>query len=344
MPPLYGVLTADSGSDAWMIWTTGGPYVNVWHWTHGAWHGVNVPDNDLPGLNLVAFAASSPRNVWMFQEYPQNVAVRYNGTHWVKQSMPAWVIDPAHASDMSVEADAVSSSSVWVFNTYDPDIPGSPQAHYASLYNGHEWTKMNLPGVPYLFVGVPYQNESDALATNDIWVLGATDATSVKPQPAWIMMHWNGKSWSSMAIPRPATAKGDTIIDDSPVGVTSRNFWLEQLVTNKQQRVVADYLLNWNGKRWQRTKAPVELGPLAEDGHGGIWTAGGGSDTQYYFYDYSAGHWTRYKAPVLSDIQWASPEGLAWIPGGRSMWAWDQETYSGDEPSSTVGVVSKYGP
>jgi hypothetical protein len=336
LPPLYGDLIADSATDAWMIWSPGGPYVYVGHWTRGVWHDATMPNSLLPGLGLVAFAAGSPRNVWVFQEYPNNVAVRYNGTRWAAQSMPAWVVDSAHASDNSVAADAVGPSSVWVFNTYDPDIPGSPQAHYASSYDGHGWSKVNLPGVPYY---------TDALTANDVWVLGATVATAGTRQPVWIMMHWNGKSWSSMAIPRPSiAAKGDTVSDDSLVAVTSRNFWLEQLVVSPRQRVLADYLLGWNGKRWQRVRPPVELGPLARDGHGGIWTTAGGSGTDYYFYHYNAGHWTRYKAPVLAHTQGSSPQGLARIPGGESMWAWDQETYAGDEPSSTVGVVFRYGP
>ncbi|MBV9380110.1 MAG: hypothetical protein JO242_05505 [Streptosporangiaceae bacterium] len=333
IPPLPGDLIADSASDAWAMWYHS-PYPYVGHWTRGAWHDVTMPKSLTPGLSVVAFGASSPRNVWVFQEYPSNVAVRYNGTHWLAQSMPSWVVDDAHASDNSVDAVAAGSSSVWVFNTYDRYIPGSPQDHYASWYNGRGWTRTNLPGVPY---------SADALATNDVWVLGATVKTAGTRQPVWIMMHWNGKSWSSAAIPLPKIPKGATLTDDSLVAVTSRNFWIEQLVTNPQ-RVLADYLMNWNGKRWQRVSPPVELGPLAEDGYGGIWTAAGGSGTHYHFYHYSAGHWTRYMAPVISYNVAANPQGLAWIPGGRSMWAWDSETLSGEEPSSTVGVIFRYGP
>jgi hypothetical protein len=329
--PLPGDVIADSASDAWAIWDYDAPYVG--HWTHGAWHDATMPDSLMPRLSDVAFGASSPANVWVFQEYPSNVAVRYNGTRWLAQSMPSWVVDDVHASDNSVDAVAVGSSSVWVFNTYDPYIPGSPQDHYASLYNGRGWTRTNLPGVPY---------SADALATNDVWVLGATVKTAGTRQPLWITMHWNGKSWTSAAIPLPRIPNGGTLTDDSLVAVTSRNFWMEQLVTNPQH-VLADYLLNWNGTRWQRVTPPVQLGPLAQDGSGGIWTAAGDSGTRYYFYHYNAGHWTRYKAPVISYNVVAGPQGLAWIPGGRSMWAWDSETLS-DDPSSTVGVIFRYGP
>jgi hypothetical protein len=331
VPPLDGDLIADSAGDAWAIWEGGSFYVE--HWTRGAWRNATMPNSLQPDM-VIALGASSAGNVWLFQMFPSNVAVRYDGTRWRAQSLPSWVVDDVHAADASVDAAAVGSSSVWVFNTFDPFIPGSPQDHYASRYDGHRWIRMNLPGVPF---------SAKALAPNDIWVLGATTATAATRHPVWIAMHWNGKSWSAMAIPHPKTPVGATVTDESLVAAGARGVWLEQLITNSN-RTLADYLLHWNGARWLRLSPPAAQEPLAQDGHGGIWTAAGGSRPHYFFYHYSAGHWTRYKAPIIASAATTTPEGVAWIPGTRSMWAWDEEQLNSDEPTSTVGVIFTYGP
>jgi hypothetical protein len=161
-------------------------------------------------------------------------------------------------------------------------------------------------------------------------------------------MHWNGRSWSSLAAPKIAVPAGQNSFDVASVAAAaSRGFWWYYQVASQNNRAWRSGLERWNGKTWHAIALPAAIGrvdAMTQDGHGGIWLAADiavNFSSVQYWYHYNSGRWTRQLVPApagYNDVVF----GMAWIPGTTSVWA-DGEA-DPDISGHTVGVIAKYGP
>jgi hypothetical protein len=87
-------------------------------------------------------------------------------------------------------------------------------------------------------------------------------------------------------------------------------------------------LLHWDGTDWDRAggsrPAGELLGPIAPDGHGGLWLYAAKSKKTFpfqapFFVHYSRGTWKTYAAPT-SPVGPIFISAIALIPGTRSLW------------------------
>ncbi|MGD0705970.1 MAG: hypothetical protein ABSA02_39575 [Trebonia sp.] len=329
------VITATSASDAWYtisaLGTNHKDQSYVLHWTGTAWRSVPVP----AGLKSYvagteALGVVSAQNVWIFSggQSPETTALRWNGRDWYKQAIPPWVIHGNLSGEVSAQAASFSATNLWVFSE-GQDKFTNPD-HYAARFNGHSWSKVNLPVVP---------GQISAVSPTDIWVLGGRLSNPSAP----LLAHWNGKKWSTLALPSIKVAKGsmDQVADLAAFGAA--NVWAINYVTVGSAGAAPSYLLHWNGKAWSRVylKYPTSYADsLTSDGHGGIWmeATGPGPAYQWRFYHRTAvGQWAEY---VVGDSSKVSLTGSAWIPGTSSLWA-TAETF----PSNTTASdeILKYG-
>src|SRR5580700_954604 len=82
---------------------------------------------------------------------------------------------------------------IFDFGTTDVSTASGYGTPYVRRYNGHAWTSATMPG--------------DALAVSplsatDMWAWGPTTKTLGRSTPVVDAMHWNGRSWSTLAVPR----------------------------------------------------------------------------------------------------------------------------------------------
>lgn len=316
-------LAATSAHNAWSLWTTctvgascnGGKYEKVLaHWNGSTW------STQRPAIlqkihDLAAFGASSASNVWVFggQSARPGIAgkptpaYQWNGHKWVRHTLPAWVIRKDGYGYQSATADVLGPGDVWVFTV---GLEKDTTPRLAGHYNGHRWVKYYLPAAPGLI---------SAVSKNDVWAVGSK------------LMHWNGKTWSSMAIPDLQSPAGglDFVSDLTATGPHSA--WMLAAFGNTFSSRVY-YLLHWNGTSWQKTAVPTnDTTGLAQDGHGGWWTINSAGDWRDHFLHLSDGRWTSSNVPSLSRVPLRLAKFLVRVPGTTTMLAVGNLTKLGDK-------------
>jgi hypothetical protein len=308
-----GTLTAHSASGAWSVWI-GTHYTAVERLAGAEWTRVPIPAELTSYVrSAVAFDGDSASDFWLFNSYRANHALRFTGSKWTLQQIPAWVLPQRSGGGglSAVTTSVFGPGNVWVF--------GLDAGAYAAHYNGRTWAKVRLPAAP---------DEVSAVSPDDIWaLLGDT---------AW---HGNGKTWTAIKIPKAAGNPPETFGDLTVTG--SNSAWVWRTILAPRHQTEAD-VLHWNGTSWRSvggTPADI-IDSVAPDGSGGLWATGvdvnpGGFNL---FYHLTGGRWTEVNPPAG---MWAqAPENLTWIPGTRSLWG----TATGLTRKGADAELIKYGP
>jgi hypothetical protein len=314
-------------NDAWSTWIACNPcsgsnpvtHFYVQHSAGTTWRNVSVPAS-LEGAAeaSVAIGASSYRNLWLFEPATSPVSpsahvLRWNGSKWHSQAIPSWAVHLNLSGTYDIVPAVFGPKSVWVFSM-GIDAFTNP-GHYVARYNGHRWTKLQMPAVP---------SQVSVLSERDIWALGYTVATKTKPQKA-ILMHWNGKRWSTLAVPSVHVPKNASEYVLNPVALGPADVWLQRDIVRGTAGAATLYLLHWNGRHWARVALAAGISGvdyMTQDGHGGLWLAANGSKPSYTWRLYHLnGRWTRYSVPAVKGTTVGDLIGISWIPGTRSVWA-----------------------
>jgi hypothetical protein len=324
---------ATGADSAWSTWDAGRTLVE--RWTGRAWRQVPVPAN-LAGdvASSVAIGASSASNAWLFD--PGKV-LRWNGSAWRVQRIPAWVVHISLSGTYTVTSAVFSPSKVWVFSA-GVDSFTRPD-HFAAYYNGHVWVKVQLPGII---------DEVSALSPTDIWVLGLTTASALKPTPTFILMHWNGNTWGTVRIPKVTPPAGAVEFPVDLAATGPADAWLQRDIEQGSAGAQTLYLLHWNGRSWTRVKLgfPTSIvDSMTQDGHGGVWMVANGPARAFRWFTYhlNAGQWTRYTVPAAKGLSLLDLTGISWIPGTRSVWL--TANMAGPPNGNAIfGAILKFGP
>jgi hypothetical protein len=161
----------------------------------------------------------------------------WNGTAWSVVSSPNAFTGSADANDLlGVSAD--SDTDAWAVGSATPNQ--APAAlPLAEHWNGTAW---NLVSVPSTHTGETLAGVSADSAT-DAWAVGAfTDFTPFSSAGP-VIHHWDGKTWSSLAVPAGVFSL------DSVVALSSTNAWATGNTPNNT-------LLHWDGKTWSLFTGP----------------------------------------------------------------------------------------
>jgi hypothetical protein len=311
-------------------WATGFKYcpkigLLVARWDGRSWK-VLAPPRPYGGDKGEAVAALSQQYAWTFAD---------NGNEGVAL---LWQHGRAHAfglpsSGMVDMAAAFSASDAWAFGNGDLSTP-TPTS-FATHWNGRAWLKETVPVVP-LDLAAP--------GPRNIWVVGEPPSQAGGNAPSFALAHWTGR-WRT--VPFPHLPSGSAFYYASVVAGTSGGAWVLGDVFNSSLNAAYSLVLHWTGSNWTRVRVPFRaqgFGPLAHDGHGGLWLAATpltcghclstGVDMIHYS---SAGTWTKVFVPVPNEgVTIAS---MRLIPGTRSLWA------AGEiGPPETLAAIFKYGP
>jgi hypothetical protein len=316
-PDLQGV--AASGPDAaWVSGNAAGGLV-IYRWNGTSWRGLTPPGTFAAtgsvSVNDTVIGASSANNMWTFPgvsstAFEQYALQRHDGT-WKTFKL---------GKTAQVGATAVfSPSDVWAFGMNDVSTASGYGTPYVRCYNGQAWTKASMPGDA---LGV------SPLSATDIWAWGPTTKTLGQTSPRVVAMHWNGASWSTLAVPK-YTVSGQRAIVQQLVATGPDSLWaVEGLAVNRgtgQPPGPGLVLAHWNGHTWRVTARNTSVtgqGDLTGDGHGGVWLqAVTGTAGQDEFLHYTGGHLAAVPEPAAADGVVTGVSGMALVPGTSSLWA-----------------------
>ena len=278
--------------------------------------------------------------MWTFPTVSGTSKVVQYGLHWNGKSWSKYTV-----SNQSVLNTAVfSGTDAWMCGDGVPKVPtlgwGPPTA---ARYNGHLWKTVSVPGV-FTSLSAP--------SANDMWAAGPSAKTAGDSGAAvkFLAMHWNGKAWSSLSIPKVAPVNGSVWSPTGIVATSASNVWVKESVEGSVGGggpvPVGAALLHWNGKKWTTTKnMSYDFYGFTSDGNGGLWLAGtkaASPAASGYIAHYTGGHWSYQAAPTESGYTDNGP-GLVSIPGTKSVWG-----RADLSPTSQTGIpeyaILKYGP
>ncbi len=319
--------------NVWLAGMTGTqtstPKPLVQHWNGRAWRTVVTP----PGLSTPSapflspvVAASSASDAWVIGTAaagtPYSIALRWNGSRWARFRFPDW---------SSVNSAAVfSRTDAWAFGVIYVGKTGP----FVSRYNGSRWHAMRVPVVPY---------DASAVSAGDIWAAGQTASTFGHGRAAFAAMHWNGRSWHTVPLPRLRLPKGVSVNQTFVQAFGASSAWVACGLAKGEGVYPGDVLLHWTGRKWHQVKVPFPtsgVDGITQDGHGGIWLSGHGAGPKYQavLYHDRGGHWSRQPVPVepgeisqLSSLSWSSGANSGWAAG---------ETVTGE--TTTQGELLRY--
>lgn len=338
--------TVTSASDAWSTWIAcaqcagSKPVIKFYvdRFNGRGWHGVPLPASMARYVNsVVSLGASSASDAWLFNgaQYSRDV-LRWNGRRWYVQHVPQWVIRLNLSGTYDIVPEVFGPKSAWVFSL-GVDSFTSPE-HDAARYTGGRWVKVTLPGVPS-FVS--------AVSASDIWVIGSTPGTALKARPKYILMHWNGKRWSTLNLPAIRLSKGQIQIVGSLAAAGPRDVWLMQgrSLPGGPERL---FLHHWNGRAWRNEPLPARttsLGSLVPEADGTVWALGNGLGPAFRWklYHFRNGRWTSQFAPGARNRPLLDMLGIFGIPGSGSVWGAANLSTPGNDTGGIYGAILKYG-
>jgi hypothetical protein len=312
-------LVPDSANDAWATWKALGKF-SVEHWTGSSWSQVPVPANYLTAAkSAVALGASSASNAWLFDH---GQVLRWDGSQWSIQKIPSWVVAFSRAGFYYASTEVLSSSDVWVFS-----------AHVAH-YNGHIWARVSLPGSPVA---------EKAVSPDDMWVLSATSTAST---PTYVLLHWDGSTWTSVPVPTATPPTGANEYLGSLAASGPTDVWLQRIIQKGTSGARTLSLLHWDGTAWTHVKLgfPTSfVSYMAPDGNGGLWLVANGKKPSYplFLYHFSSGQWSETTMPAAAGMKVLDITGLSWVPGTQSLWATGNMVAQGNH---IFGTTWSYGP
>lgn len=313
-----------------------------------------------PGGFVRTITATGPRGAWAagttFCPNEEPLIARWNGRSWQQLRPPS-----RFATFGAFDVAALSSTYAWTF----------PGGKFALLWNNGRWRLYRLahhvleinsavafsPSDAWAFASgltgpnafrfdgkawrqVPIPVHPQAAAApqpRNIWAVGPL-ATGHPGYGSYGLAHWTGH-WETIPFPNLHLSSGQFVYQAWVVSDNSGGAWVAADVGAPDFRFpVAGLLLRWTGRTWGQVKIPYQvqsIGPLAHDGHGGLWIATGpGSGVHLLHYSASKA----WSSTALSRYVYAV-NSLRLIPGTSSVWAGAQ-LYPADGPSA---LIFKYG-
>ena len=317
---------------AWVSGSSGTPFSHplFYRLSKGKW--VKIARPGVSGNSIFAedISASSDSNVWSALANG-GAFDHWNGHAWNRVSFGT----SANAAANTVLA--LRSNHAWAFTT---DFSVDPTQETAHFFNGSIWTSQPLAGLPDS--DASFDQISASSATNAwTWAIDATTHT-------WEALHFNGKHWAVVPIPATMIPHHGTVTGGGGrmIAESSTNVWASVVSENLPGPMV---LLHWNGTAWRRAKghppAGELLGPMASDGHGGLWLYAAKPLTKApfqkpFFVDFRHGIWTTAAAPT-SPAGLVQVSAIALIPGTTSLLG-AATIQSG--MTNVAGVIIKFGP
>lgn len=336
-------VTATSANDAWAVgewYGCGSAQIHdhqVARWNGSSWH--ELPHAPGFGFSDVAIsvgtavAALSSSYSWAFIDRRSSVDASTGKSFALLWRGDRWRTFRLVDGSTITSAVAFSQSDAWAFGS----IPsGQGKAAYAVRFNGTRWRRVRVPVVP---------QATAAPGRRNVWAVGPLLSAAVYPFPRrWALSHWTGR-WHTTLLPDLSLSPGRHIEGISVVTDGSSGAWVAITTFNNGPEPYANgsVLLHWTGKRWLTvvpTILSAGLGPLAHDGHGGLWIWWTPVDNSPLgmIHRSATGAWS--EVPLPNAVGYPGVLAMRQIPGTGSVWAAGTEQIRG---GAQVAAIYKYG-
>ncbi len=265
-------VAAITPTDVWAVGgftiTNGGSsptYAFALHWNGSTWVEIPTPQpTSCPTcthVTLWAVDALGPNDVWAcgekFVQGPGGspgthiLVMHWNGSSWTAMNTPI----QAAAGDVLYGVEAIAPNDVWFFGDYIYQGPTTSDRAIALHYDGSNFTFVPVPSVNPQTSGFGDGNglrAGFALASNDIWAVGAASDGDSMPAGHSQIQHWNGSTWQNVPGPTP----GDFHDLNAVVALAPNDVWAGgEYVGASGNHGLA---LHYNGSSW--TQVPVAAG------------------------------------------------------------------------------------
>jgi hypothetical protein len=155
-----------------------------------------------------------------------------------------------------------------------------------------------------------------------------------------VALHFNGRKWRVIRLPAKLLPPGRTVLPGQLLARSRKSVWGTVYAAAGGSRGPV-ILLHWNGRRWRRAggqrPAGSLTGPIAPDGHGGLWLAAQRPAGTSFLAHYRRGRWVQAAVPGRP----VTVTALAQVPGTRTLWA--AGTGSPQAGSRGGAVILRYG-
>jgi len=284
----YFAIASDGQRAAWAVGGAGQD-LSGWpvaaHWTGKKWFASALPR----GLtsNLIAVSVDSAKDAWA-PSFLGGYVLHWTGSRWFVAKR-----FPEHGLATEITGvPAFSPTTVWVFGGSGA-FPGVGTWHL----HGTTWTRVHGFGDNISF--------ASALSPANIWGVGGINAGQDS------IMHYIGGHWRHI-VAKPLAGKMFRGIVATPGG----QVWVS---ASPVANAFKPYVLHLSGGRWRALAVPfpANIGPIALDGHGGIWLTGGTSSGSVDAIHLTAsGRWSMIRVGANA----TRSLGLSWISGTGSLW------------------------
>jgi hypothetical protein len=318
----FNPIATSGATNAWLLGALADPKLTfvTQRWNGSSWVPVAPPAQLRHATGIwelfSGIYTTSPSNTWFFPVLTKRgalvqYAMRWDGSAWR-------TYDLSTSPDTVLGAAAFSSSNVWAFGETDAPFPDYAPA-VVRHWNGTAWQTVSVPvGTPAIIDGV---------SPNDIWALGASEATIHAVHQTIVAMHWNGTAWSALRLPKfPPVQPGHPWVPNAIWAPGPGEAWVTEAPAPNQRGFQPPGLimLQWNGSTWRTVAKNLKLQDvtgLTPDGHGGFWlSAVNGANGSII--DYRNGTFSSQPAPGLPGYA-GYAFGIVAVPGTGSYWAMD---------------------
>ena len=148
---------------------------------------------------------------------------------------------------------AVSATDVWAVGCSGGcNGPDSLVLHW----NGKKWSKVASPDPG---AGFDVLTGVSAVSARSVWAVGyacnIANCDGTGNVFRTLVMHWNGKKWSTVASPDPSTVSN---LLYGVTAVSATDVWAAGSETPDASTLLSTTLvLHWNGKKWSRVHSPT---------------------------------------------------------------------------------------
>ncbi len=281
---LEGGMVAFKDGSAWAAGESETEAPVIYHLRNGKWtRGIFLGP---PGSFATQVSASSPTNVWVAFANEPSVA-HLSGSTWTIKSFTQGTFQVIITS-----VQTFGPSNTWVFYTaLNSDL--TVRKGFAVHFNGSTWHTIRLPDA---VTGNSETGLTSASSPSNIWALSEASGRS---EP----MHYDGHSWQIVALPKHLLPTGQQIFLRQVLALSPANVWIAAFSASAT-KAGPILLLHWDGKKWSKESKGLPAGslsgPIASDGHGGLWLAGRTPSpaNKVVLLHFAQGKWTVTKAPV----------------------------------------------
>lgn len=249
------MVDAVAANDVWAV----GSYIDGFglsqtlteHWDGTQWSVIpSANAGPLFDNQLNSVEAISSSDVWAAGYYyneqgvEQTLTIHWNGSRWDIVSSPNTGESGNILNDLAV----VATNDVWAVGTYE-NSTGTARS-LVLHWNGINWSIVASPGISS---GINALYSVDAIASNDVWAVGALSSTSGGTRV--LTQHWDGVQWT--AIPGPTTQAYYNILY-SVDALASNDVWVVGATSYSSSEALTQH---WDGTAWHIVRNPTgELG------------------------------------------------------------------------------------